>query len=226
MGAYASHQYIKSFDDAEAHVRYIGFREREDKSESLGLFSEYSDAADADHFIESLKDKRFKHPDVATIHTVLFSMSGDEWKRSGFQPGDYQKLIRNVMKEWEIKTGYRLSWVAAEHRNPDHPHAHVAIRAAYKDRDGVEHRLKITNEDRKFFRQEFQRAKELIRPFDPPPRDYDREYERYRGIEQPSLFGVDTFIENYFFEVKKDLQQEEWERELAKRKKNNKERSR
>ena len=88
--AYASHRYIKSFADASAHIRYIGFREREDKSESLGLFSEYTDSADAEKFIESLNEKRFSHPDVPTIHTVLFSMSGDEWQRSGFEAGDYQ----------------------------------------------------------------------------------------------------------------------------------------
>src|SRR5690348_1030363 len=103
MSAYASHRYLKSFDDAEAHVRYIGFRVREDKSESLGLFSETSDFADADAFIKTLDAKRFKHPDTPNIHTVLFSMSGDEWNRSGFEPGDYQKMIRHVMKEWEIK---------------------------------------------------------------------------------------------------------------------------
>ncbi|USK72632.1 relaxase/mobilization nuclease domain-containing protein [Peribacillus asahii] len=221
MGAYASHRYIKSFKDAEAHVRYIGFREREDKSESLGLFSEYSDSADAEDFINSLKAKRFNHPDVPTIHTVLFSMSGDEWERSGFEPGDYQKMIRHVMKEWEIKTGYRLEWVAAEHRNPDHPHCHVAIRAAYKDRDGVEHRLKISNEDRKFFREQFQKTKEHFRPFDPPPRELD-----YRLDKQPPLRIDTSFLDNFFYKVKQELEHEEWEREQARKKAQNQHRTR
>ncbi|MED3561485.1 hypothetical protein [Bacillus xiapuensis] len=221
MGAYASHRYLKTFDDAEAHVRYIGFREREDKSESLGLFSEHHDSADAQEFIDSLKAKRFKHPDVPVIHTVLFSMSGDEWNRSGFQPGDYQKMIRHVMKEWEIKTGYRLTWVAAEHRNPDHPHCHVAIRAAYKDRDGVEHRLKISNEDRKFFREQFQKTKELFRPIDPPPRELSYQYEKDRPLV------IDTsFVDNLFYQIQRDLEHEEWERERARKKALNKERTR
>ncbi|MED1205597.1 relaxase/mobilization nuclease domain-containing protein [Heyndrickxia acidicola] len=221
MGAYASHRYLTTFDDSAAHVRYIGFREREDKSESLGLFSEHSDNADADEFIESLKAKRLKHPDVPVIHTVLFSMSGDEWQRSGFEPGDYQKMIRHVMKEWEIKMGYRLQWVAAEHRNPDHPHCHVAIRAAYKDRDGVEHRLKISNEDRKFFREQFQKTKEMFRPIDPPPRERNYEYER-----TPNL-NIDTsFVDNLFYKLQREIEQEEFQREFAKKKAKNKERTR
>lgn len=215
MGAYASHRYLKSYDDAAAHVRYIGFREREDKSESLGLFSEEHDVADAESFIKSLDAKRFSHPDVPNLHTVLFSMSGDEWNRSGFQPGDYQKMIRNVMKEWEIRTGYRLEWVAAEHRNPDHPHCHVAIRAAYKDRDGVEHRLKISNEDRKFFREQFQKAKENHRLIDPPPKELAYERER-----EPNLSLDTSLLDNLVYQIKRDLEREEWERELARKKAN------
>ncbi|MDV7767799.1 hypothetical protein [Peribacillus sp. CSMR9] len=227
MGAYASHRYIKAFDDAEAHIRYIGFREREDKSESLGLFSEHSDVSNTNEFIESLKAKRFSHSAVPTIHTVLFSMSGDEWNRSGFKPGDYQKMIREVMKEWEIKTGYRLDWVAAEHRNPNHPHAHVAIRAAYKDRDGVEHTLKISNEDRKFFREQFQKTKERVRPFDPPPREFDHDFYQDREFERDPTFSIDTsFLDNFFYQVKRELEHEEWEREMVKKKANNKQRER
>jgi hypothetical protein len=115
------------------------------------------------------------------------------------------------MKEWELKTGYRLQWVAAEHRNPDHPHCHVAIRAAYTDRDGVEHRLKISNEDRKFFREQFQRTKEIYRPIDPPPREfgYDREQRPF----------IDTsLLDNLVRQIKRDLEHEEWEREQARKK--------
>lgn len=221
MGAYASHKYLKTFADAAAHVRYIGFREREDKSESLGLFSERSDSADAEPFIKTLDAKRFSHPKVPNLHTVLFSMSGDEWNRSGFEAGDYQKMIRHVMKEWEIKTGYRLDWVAAEHRNPDHPHCHVAIRAAYKDRDGIERNLEVSNEDRKFFREQFQRTKEMYRPIDPPPRELRYEQER------PINFNLETtLLDNLVYKIKQELQREEFERDLAKKKKERQGRSR
>lgn len=118
MAAFASHRYLKNHNDAVNHVLYIGFREREGQSESLGLFSEDNDFANADSFIKTLDDKRFKHPEVPYLHTVLFSMSGGEWDDSGFKPGDYQEIVRRVMKEWEIQKGYRLNWVAAEHRNP------------------------------------------------------------------------------------------------------------
>lgn len=225
MGAYVSHKYLKSFADAAAHVRYIGFREREDKSESLGLFSENEDSANAEKFIKTLNDKRFSHPDVANLHTVLFSMSGDEWNRSGFEPGDYQRMIRHVMKEFEIKNGYRLDWVAAEHRNPDHPHCHVAIRASYKDRDGIEHRLKITNEDRKFLREQFQRTKEMVRPFDPPPRSISYQQQRDKN-RNPLLDLGSSFINNLFYQIDRELAQEEWERDLARKKAQNQDRGR
>lgn len=214
MGAYASHKYLKSFSDAAAHVRYIAFREREDKSESLGLFSEELDQADAEIFISTLDSKRFKHPDVANLHTVLFSMSGDEYNRSGFEDGDYQKMIRHVMKEWELKKGYNLKWVAAEHRNPDHPHVHVAIRAAYTDRDGIEYRLKITNEDRRFFREQFQKTKEMYRPYDPP----ERELEKFRSRDE-KLFIDTSFIDNLFHQIDREMEQQEFEREREKQKK-------
>lgn len=219
MGAFASHHYLKSFSDSAAHVRYIAFREREDKSESLGLFSEHEDSANAEEFIKTLDVKRFNHPDIANLHTVLFSMSGDEYNRSGFEDGDYKKIIRNVMKDWEIKTGYRLDWVAASHLSEGHPHTHVAIRAAYKDRDGIEHRLKISNEDRKFFSESFQKHKEIIRPFDPPSREHSYELER--------PFTLDTsLLDSLMFQIKRNLEQEEWEREQARKKSMNKERTR
>jgi hypothetical protein len=219
--AYASHRYIRDIDDAIHHIRYVGFREREDKSESLGLFSEHENSADAEKFIESLKVKRFKHPDVPVIHTVLFSMSGDEWKRSGFEPGDYQSMIRQVMKEWEIKKGIKLDWVAAEHRNPDHPHCHVVIRAAYKDRDGFEHKLKIDDNDRKFFRACFQETKDIERGFPLPPREYDR-YKEY-SFDKP--INMDIFNKALYM-IKRDLEHEEWERERARKKAISKGRSR
>jgi hypothetical protein len=214
LGAYASHRYITSLNDSAHHVRYIGFREREGQSETLGLFSETEDIADSEKFIQSLDCKRLSHPDVPTIHTMLFSMSGDEWERSGFQPGDYQKMIRHVMKEWEIKTGYRLDWVAAEHRNPDHPHCHVAIRAAYKDRDGIEHRLKITNVDRKFFREQFQLTKDLTRGFELPPREFERYKERNFDKQ------IDTsLLDNLLYRIKQEMEREEQEQELQKKRK-------
>jgi hypothetical protein len=211
--AFASHRYLKSLDDAKAHVRYIGFREREEKSESLGLFSEHTDNADTENFIDSLKDKRLSHPDVPTVHTVLFSMSGDEWNKSGFEAGDYQKMIRKIMKDFEIQKGYRLNWVAAEHRNPDHPHCHVVIKGSYTDKDGIEHRLKISNEDRKFFREQFQQTKEVTRPYDPPPRGYEM-----KPSNSPIDLGTD-FVKQLMYEINRDLEQEEWEREQARKKK-------
>ena len=213
MLGFASHRYITNLKDAQAHIRYIGFREREDKSESLGLFSEHEDSTDAHEFIDSLNVKRFSHPKDPYIHTVLFSMSGKEWEQSGFQPGDYQKMIRDVMKELEVKNGYTLKWVAAEHRNPDHPHAHVVIRASYFDRDGVERKLELSDSDRRFLREQWQKTKELHRPMEP---SWSRDFEPNRGHN----FDIDrTFVDQLFKQIDRELAEKEREREISKKSK-------
>jgi type IV secretory pathway VirD2 relaxase len=206
--SFVSHSYSKSAEDAGKHIDYIAFRDREDESENKGLFSAREDNADIQKFKESLHDKRTDHSQVATAHKLLFSMSGDEWNRSGFQPGDYQKIIRNVMNEWELKTGYRLNWVAAEHRNPDHPHVHVVLKATYTDRDGVEHRLKVTNEDRQFFRKEFTRQKDLERGFELPERE--RSFGKEPSMEKPINMDL---LNSLIYEINARLREEEYERE-------------
>ncbi|MCU6603817.1 hypothetical protein OCO53_25590 [Peribacillus frigoritolerans] len=205
--AFVSHSYIKNLSEAQNHVRYIAFRGRETEDERGGIFSEKSDVADVKNFIKKLDDKKTSHPDVAVAHRLLFSMSGDEWNKSGFGEGDYQKMIRNVMKDYELKTGRKLEWVAAEHRNPDHPHVHVAVKATYQDKDGIHHRLKISNEDRKFFKQAFQQEKNMLRGFE-LEQHKERPYEQNR----PSRGNAD-FIDNLFRQIEREMREKEREYE-------------
>ena len=206
-------------NDAKAHIQYVGFREREDPSDSLGLFSEHEDSVEVSTFLDSLDEKRFRHPKDPYIHTLLFTMSGKEWERSGFERGDYQKMIRQVMKQYEIKKGYRLKWIAAEHFKKDSPHVHVAIRASYFDRDGIERKLNITDADRKFFRDEWREARIQNRPMEPyfgPDKDFSLTHHRTMDLNK--MF-VTKLLDQIQHEFDRDRREQEMARKNVKKRK-------
>ncbi|BCC80208.1 MULTISPECIES: hypothetical protein [Bacillus] len=210
---FVSHSYSKSTADITKHVKYISNRERYGEGEERGLFSEHDDRASRTEFLKKVDNPINHHSQAVKAHKLLFSMSGDEWERSQFSPGDYQRVIRNVMKEWEIQKGIRVDWIAAEHRTEGHPHVHVVVAGFYKDRDGIEHRLKITNEDRKFLKQEFDCAKTRIRGFELPTRE-----ERMQERNFYPKFNLERDITDAFFrEVERRMYEEEMEREQVTR---------
>lgn len=43
------------------------------------------------------------------------------------------KLARKMMKQMEKDLGTKLTWVAVEHRNTEHPHVHVALRGVMEN---------------------------------------------------------------------------------------------
>jgi hypothetical protein len=202
LGEFVSHKFKKDLGEAKNHLNYIAYRSRE-TGEKYGVFSERQDNADLKPFMDSLDDKRTSHSEIAVMHTLLFSMSGDEWNRSGFEEQDFRKMIRDIMKDFELQKGITISWVAAEHNESGHPHVHVSIKATYKDRDGVEHRLKITPEDKKFFKQAFKEAKDKTRGFELP--------DRPREIPVRPL-NTDL-LDNLIFQINQRLREEEYERE-------------
>ncbi|MDQ0808044.1 hypothetical protein [Priestia megaterium] len=131
-------------------------------------------------------------------------MSRDEWKKSGFEPGDYKKFIREVMNKYEMTTGKRLTWIAAEHLNENNPHAHVIIKAVYHDRDNVPFRLKIDKNDREVFRELFQEVKNDARGFElerPHKYEYSKENSfsktdnKAKDVAKPLLQEVKRRIE-------------------------------
>lgn len=135
----------------------------------------------------------------------MFSMSRDEWNKSGFEPGDYKKFIREVMNRYEMTTGKRLNWIAAEHLNDNNPHAHVIIKAVYHDRDNVPFRLKIDKNDREVFRELFQEVKNDARGFElerPVNHEYKKEHfltknskEQTKDVAKPLLNELKRRIE-------------------------------
>ncbi|MEH6949126.1 hypothetical protein V7068_19065 [Bacillus sp. JJ634] len=212
MGAYVQHEYFKKLSDAKSKVKYICHRERQGKEEKVGIFSKDNDHADLKEFLHSLDDKKTSHPAVAVAHELMFSMSRDEWERSGFQPNDYKTFIREVMNRYEMKTGQRLDWVAAEHLNDNNPHAHVMIKAVYHDRDGVPFRLRIDRADREVFRRMFEEVKNEIRGFELEPPHKECERLKERGVFKSTNVGK-PLLESLKRRIEEARQQGERERE-------------
>ena len=205
MGAFVKHIYFKNLSDARGKTKYICFRERQGEKEKVGIFSKDSDNASLKGFQKLLEDRKTEHPSVAVAHELMFSMSRDEWERSGFQPGDYKEIIREVMKRYEMTTGKRLDWICSEHGNIANPHAHCLIKAVYLDRDGVPFRFKIEKTDQKLFKELFQEVKNDIRGFElePPHKQYEQQKEQefnktisnVKDVAKPLLDSIKRRIE-------------------------------
>lgn len=211
MSEFVSCRYKKKLGEAKNHVKYISYRERT-TGERYGLFNEDKDNIPVKDFLKELDNPRTAHPDIAKIHTLIFSMSGDEWKRSYFKDGDYQDIVRNVMKDWQLQKGITIKWAAAEHNEPGHPHVHVVIPSVYKDRDGVERRLKITPEDKKWFKEAFREEKNRIRGFDLPPREREFERDRMEQKREPD-FGKDL-LNSLVSQIQQKMREEEFKRQM------------
>jgi len=213
MGEFVSTRYMKNLNTAINHVKYIAYRERS-SGEKYGLFTESKENIEVKDFIKTLDDKRTSHKDVAKIHTVLFSMSGNEYKRGNFQEDDYKTIVRNIMKDWQLERGITVEWAAAEHNEKGHPHVHVVIKSVYKDSNGVERRLTLTPEDRQRFKEFFKDEKARIRDLrggkEPEiPRNRDRNKEKER---KPAL--AKDIVNNLISKIKQRLRQEELKRQF------------
>lgn len=213
---YVARRYFKTVAKASNHARYIAYRSRYQDQEKKGLFNEREDNIKATDFTKQLDCKLTSHPSVAVAHTLLFSMSGDEFNRSKFEYGDYRKIVRNVMRKYELEKGIKLNWGAAEHFKPNNPHCHVIIKSTFLDRDGVEHRLKLTKEDVEWFRKGFEAEKESMRGFSKEDLEITRrrEWERNRsdGTRKRSTFQTDL-LDAIVFQIQRKAKEKEFEQE-------------
>lgn len=209
MGQFVSSRYMKDLQKATNHVKYIAFRERSSER-GYGLFNDKSDHVEVKPFLNSLKDKRTAHKDVAKIHTLLFTMSGNEWERGNYQLGDYQIMIRNIMKDWQLERGITVDWVAAEHDERGHPHVHVVIKSVMKDSDGIERRLKIIPEDKQWFKKAFQEEKSRMVQLRGGREPMTREVQQRR--QKPQL--ARDILNNLTYRIQQRLREEELKRQM------------
>jgi|GEM_PF-5284254 len=169
MGVFVSCRYTKSLDAAIANAKYIAFRSREsgamreevyqfwEDTFQLGAFGPGGPAAknnaDVKAFCERLKDDLTKNPNCAKAHKLIFSLSGDQYRRGGSP--DWRAMIRDTMRKYEERTGRKLDWIAAIHNNHRNSHCHVLVKSVYVDQQGQKHRLRLDKNDWLHFREDF-----------------------------------------------------------------------
>ena len=152
-------------------VRYIAFRSRELEHDTKGAFDRERDHADVARFCKQLEDPKTRHARAAKAYHCLFSLPRDDFERTG--TGDWKEVVRDTLSTYERNRNRRLEWIAAEHKDLEHPHCHVVIKAVYETGEGARRQLRLSKEDIKEIRQvlgkELARRREAFRAMHPEP---------------------------------------------------------
>lgn len=99
---------------AAAHLRYIQRDGTARDGERGQLYSATEDRADGDAFLERGKEDR---------HQFRFIISPED----GADLSDLKAHTRDLMNQMEADLGTKLDWIAVNHYNTGHPHAHVIV---------------------------------------------------------------------------------------------------
>ncbi len=100
---------------AKVHLRYLQRDGVTRKGEAGLLYDKTSDATDGKRFMARSEGERHQ------FRLIIAPEDGD--KLPTLKP-----MIRDLMAQMERELGVRLDWVAVDHFNTGHPHAHVIIR--------------------------------------------------------------------------------------------------
>lgn len=111
----------KGLGAARAHLKYIQRDGVTRESDPGKLYAAEIDVADGKSFLDRASDDR---------HQFRFIVSPEE----GDLYSDLKPFVRRVMAQMEEDLGTRLDWVAVDHFNTGHPHAHIMLRG--KDERG------------------------------------------------------------------------------------------
>ncbi len=98
-----------------AHLRYIQRDGTSRDGERGQLYSANEDRADGDAFLDRGKDDR---------HQFRFIVSPED----AADLSDLTEHTRDLMSRIEGDLGTKLDWVAVNHHNTGHPHAHIIVR--------------------------------------------------------------------------------------------------
>ncbi|WP_235271688.1 DUF3363 domain-containing protein [Gluconobacter oxydans] len=99
---------------ARAHLNYIQRDGTSREGERGQLYGAETDRADGDAFLARGKEDR---------HQFRFIVSPED----GDQMQDLTAFTRDLMAQMETDLGTKLDWVAVNHFNTGHPHAHIVI---------------------------------------------------------------------------------------------------
>ena len=100
---------------AAAHLRYLQRDGTTREGERGSLYGREADQVDGKPFLERAAGDR---------HQFRFIVAPED----GAQYDDLKPVVRRLMDQAEKDLGTRLDWVAVDHFNTGHPHAHVIVR--------------------------------------------------------------------------------------------------
>ncbi|MGN8001163.1 relaxase/mobilization nuclease RlxS [Sphingomonas sp. 22176] len=165
----------KGLSAAAAHLRYLQRDGTTREGERGTLYGRDTDALDG---------KAFGERGAGDRHQFRFIVSPED----GDQYEDLKPLTRRLMARMEEDLGTRLDWVAVDHFNTGHPHAHIVVRG--KDDRGADliiARDYLTTGVR-------ERAAELV-DLDLGPRTSREIQQSLRaGVEQERLTSIDRAL--------------------------------
>jgi type IV secretory pathway VirD2 relaxase len=158
-----------------AHVRYLQ-RDGVDRSGAPGkLYGPERDEVDGGKFVDGCDGDR---------HQFRIIVSPDD----GNQLSDLKPFVRDLMQQMERDLETKLDWVAVDHHNTGHPHAHVVIRG--KDDQGhdlIMARDYVTHGIR-------QRANELLTLEIGPEDEFEQQIKLAREVEADRFTRMDRSI--------------------------------
>lgn len=147
--------YKKDIGKVSVHLKYIGFRSRDQQGEERGFFDNQRDrGADYEKFLDSVAEhKALQHTLTPKIHTAILSMREEDYKQLVENGISFKEMTRDLMQQLEERKGLQLNWIAAQHDKAGHPHVHVAIRSVGEDATGQDRRLKLDKDDIAWLRE-------------------------------------------------------------------------
>ncbi|AZO34829.1 MAG: DUF3363 domain-containing protein [Mesorhizobium sp.] len=105
----------KGSDGARAHLRYLQRDGVTRQGEPGELYGPESDRVDGKDFIDRADGDR---------HQFRFIVAAED----GIEYEDLKPLTRRLMAQMQEDLGTKLDWVAVDHFNTGHPHAHIIVR--------------------------------------------------------------------------------------------------
>ena len=164
---------------AKAHINYIQYREGDDRGKGpREFFNE-----DREHVLGREIKERLDDLEQRGVQVHKFILS------PGIESADIRDYTREMMDNLSRSKGLDLEWYAVEHRNTEHPHAHVVVmgtdwngRKVEFDREDSKHMREWGD---KYLEREHQLEryldKEIERLLKEPERTQELEYKRARG---------------------------------------------
>lgn len=149
-------RFDRTLRGSENAINYVAFRSEDIRGKSPCVFDAEHDHADVRGFMDRLDDRVTRHPSAAKAYHCLFSLKREDFAALGI--ADWREVVREVLTKYELETHRKLDWIASHHPNPERPHCHVVIKAAYTTEDGQLKKLFLNHREVERIKQVLERS--------------------------------------------------------------------